>query len=188
MVERWAPKPGAPVGQKEPIGRRCFDEPALVGARDQKPKEYLDYRHFEERRTPVEVSFDRLGEKSVDKRVLTFVAPLAKSQGRSLRKHKEFSGWAHVSAELLARPPRGTAFPVVPSPISPDHPEAEDHNSYHAHAIGPDPHSVALHLQYLFSKHGRLQECPPERKSTRLEQAMSLGVSLLRWLLGTRSG
>ncbi|MGA2366877.1 MAG: hypothetical protein ABSG12_15470 [Steroidobacteraceae bacterium] len=164
MAERWIPNPGAPVGPQEPIGRRLFDEPDLVGAKDQKPKkEYLDLRHFEERRSPIEVSFDRLGERSIDKKVLNFLAPLCRRQGDAFAKRKKFGGWTWIQSTQLANPPRGTRFPVVPSPILLNQPADPEHNPYHAHTTGQETHSVALHLQYLFSKYGKMRECPGSR-------------------------
>src|ERR1700733_10086649 len=179
MAERWVPKQGSPIGPKEPIGRRLFDEPALVGAADQKPKETLDYRHFEERRTPIEVSFDRLGERGIDRKVLNFVTPIARRQGKAFRVQKKFDGWAYMPSEQLANPPKGTGFPVIPSPIKYDEPAHVEHNPYHAHTTGQDTHSVALHLQHLFSKHGRVRPCPRDPSRT-FARARQFWTSVLR--------
>jgi hypothetical protein len=185
MAQRWLPKPGGPVGLKEPVGRRLFDEPALVGATDQKPKQSLDYRHFEETRIPIEVSFDRLGPEGIDRKVVTYLAPIARAHAAA-RRAKKFGGWVWLKAAQLNSPPKGTAFPVIASPIQPSDPEHAEHNPYHAHtACTGDAHSVALHLQWLFTSQGKMRECKDPRDRVTIGQRISkvgrfLG-GLIRW-------
>jgi hypothetical protein len=129
----------------------------------------------------VEVSFDRLGERGIDRKVLNFVTPIARRQGEAFRTLKKFGGWAYIQAAQLANPPKGAArFPVQPSPIKLDAPQDAEHNPYHAHATGEETHSVALHLQFLFSNYGKIRECPGGQ-SKALGRAKRLWVSLLRW-------
>lgn len=161
MAGRWLPNPADPIGKKESIGRRLFDEPTLVGATDQRPREYLDYRHFEERRAPIEVSFDRLGANGVDGKVRRYLEPIAIQHGIDWSA-KKFDGWVWLKADKLTAPPKGPPFPLTPSPIrlaEPAHPEC---NPYHAHTACPptaDAHGFTLALQYLFSTHGKMLEC-----------------------------
>lgn len=131
-----------------------------MGATDQKPSDRLSLRHFEESRTPIEVSFDRLGPSHVDGKVLAFLSPIAKHHGETRKPRKGFGGWVWLKAAQLNQPPKGKAYPVQPSPIRLTEPEHKEHNPYHAHtACTEDSHSVALHLQYLFSTYGKLREC-----------------------------
>jgi hypothetical protein len=168
MARRWEPERDRQVGPKECIGRRLFEEPTLVGAKDQKPKVLLDFRLFEERRPPFEVSLDRLGQRGLDDKVVSFLAEKAMKQGNSRRPAKTFFGWQHIAADLLANPKTGPfKFPVNPSPIKPDEPEDPEHNPYHAHVVPPigsngpcEPMTVALYLQVLFSKYGEYRQAP----------------------------
>jgi hypothetical protein len=162
MARRWEPERNQPVGPKEAIGRRLFEEPDLVGAKDQKPKVLLDFRLFEEKRSPFEVSLDRLGARGPDDRVLPFLSEKAVKQGLSRKPAKTFFGWQHIAADLLANPKTGPLkFPVIASPVKPEQPNDPEHNPYHAHISPPignngpcEPMTVALYLQMLFSKYG----------------------------------
>lgn len=122
----------------------------------------LDFRLFEEKRSPFEVSLDRLGARGLDDRVLPFLAEKAVKQGLSRKPAKTFSGWQHIAADLLANPKTGPLkFPVIASPVKPEQPNDPEHNPYHAHISPPtgnngpyEPMTVALYLHMLFSKYG----------------------------------
>jgi hypothetical protein len=147
----WIP-PIDQVGPDEHIGRRLFDEPMLVGAKDQKSLRGLDVRHFEEARGN-EFSVDRLGRSSVDRSAVRCLRPLADAHGRSFRRAKTFNGWIVLRARNLQKPARGAPLPVVPSP--------EEHNRYHAHVDtqklfeaeqeSERHYFIALHLRELFA-------------------------------------
>lgn len=159
---RWVPKPTDPIGDKEAIGRRLFDEPALSGALDQPPRELLDFRNFEEKRIPIEVSFDRLGKTGPEPKVKAFLDPLGVALGQALTPRRQFHGWSFLKTETLAKPPRGPGFPLTISMIEPDDKTHKDHNPYHVHALVTDKDwfTTSLLLQHLFSKHGTLERCP----------------------------
>ena len=67
MARKWNPRTD-PVGRNEPIGRRLFDEPMLMGAQDQPSFKGLDYRHFEVTPNDRELSLDRLGCTGIEKK------------------------------------------------------------------------------------------------------------------------
>ena len=146
----WIP-PSDRVDGNEHLGRRLFDEPMLVGARDQKSFSGLDVRHFEETRGD-EVSLDRLGRSSVDRSVARYLQPLAEAAGAAFHSPRDFDGWAVLPAQKLQKPTRAGSLTVAPSP--------EPENPYHAHvdtrALLPnEPPSlrhylIALHLRHLF--------------------------------------
>jgi hypothetical protein len=187
MARRWEPERNQPVGPKESIGRRLFEEPVLVGAKDQKPKVFLDVRSFEEKRPPFEVSLDRLGANGVDDRVLTFLTEKAVQQGQSRKPAKTFFGWQHVAANVLATPKTGSfKFPVIPSPVNPDQPNDPEHNPYHAHVSPPvgsngpcEPMTMALYLQMLFSKYGDYKACPQNKSNPTSAPAKSERTGML---------
>src|SRR5690348_13522018 len=114
-MARW--NPSAEVGANEAIGRRLFDEPMLVGARDQKPYAGLVLRHFQEKRSE-EFSIDRLGRSNIEPAVLNYLKPRAALAGNNFKPPKSFNGWAVLRARQLRQPPVGTGFPVLSSPIS----------------------------------------------------------------------
>jgi hypothetical protein len=129
------------------LGRRLFDEPLLAGALDQKPFAGLPFSHFEERRDG-EVSLDRLGQSSVDRRVINYLRPLANQAAASFQTPKQFNGWSVLRAHFLTKPPRGEAVTVIPSPITGSENVA---NIYHAH-VSPgskDRYFMALHLRHV---------------------------------------
>jgi hypothetical protein len=170
MARRWEPERDLPVGPKEAIGRRLFEEPTLVGAKDQKPKVSLNFRHFEEKRAPFEVSLDRLGPRDIDEKVVSFLAERAVHQAGSRKPPKAFLGWQHICADLLANPKNGTfKFPVHASPVKLDDPDDPAHNPYHAHVSAPmgshgpcEPMTVALYLQAFFSQYGKYKPWPKQ--------------------------
>jgi hypothetical protein len=148
----WAP-PKDKVGDNESVGRRLFDEPKLIGAGGQPDFKGLLLSHFEEGRDD-EYSLDRLGQTSVDRRVVNYLTQRATAHGRTFKKQKSFGGWATIKARSLANSPRPPRLPPTPSPI--DDPSPAD-NMYHAHVLKPsgmEPHLMALHLRYLFESFG----------------------------------
>ena len=143
------------MGENEPIGRRLFDEPMLVGGGDQRPLARLDLRHFLESRDR-ELSFDRLGRTSVDRSVVKYLCFRGIAAGSRFKKPKKFNGWVYFRARRLATPPRGPKMIVI---ASPEFGEPPNDNPYHAHVDLPygDAYISALHIRELFEKGDRVQ-------------------------------
>jgi hypothetical protein len=162
-MARWIPQTQG-IESNEHVGRRLFDEPMLVGAKDQTSFKGLLSRHFEETRGD-EFSVDRLGRTSIDKSVVRYIRPLADAAGKSFHAVKRFDGWAVLPAHRLAKA-KGTPLPVIPSPL-PDNP-------YHAHVLTADllksesenirHYHIALHLRQVFIDHGTVH--PAEIQKT----------------------
>jgi hypothetical protein len=155
----WRPSSSQPIGSKESLGRRLFDEPLLAGQEQVKKYEGLELRHFEEKRSN-EFSLDRLGRTNVERAVVNYLLPRANQQGQTFTPERTFHGWAVVRAERLTKPAAGPSMQVVPSPIKGS---GLAENTYHAHAVlpaRPDPeshYSIALHLRHTFTKHGAVE-------------------------------
>lgn len=159
-MARWVPGVDDPVGPNEPIGRRLFDEPMLVGAIDQIPYNGLILWHFEEKRGS-EVSLDRLGKTGIEKAVLKYLNDRGVYAGQKFKKPKKFDGWATVRAKELEAPRVGIPLPVIQSrkDIKKDQ-EVLEENVYHAHVEFPDDkdyYDTALHLRHLFTTHGEFK-------------------------------
>lgn len=158
-MARWIPDPRLPVGRSEPIGRRVFNRPDLVGATDQvRPSETLDFRIFEEPRAPGDISLDRLGRTSREPTVIEFLKAKSIAAAARFAKPKQFSGWLVVQAKHLTETSRGPKFPVVASPQHADDPEHELHNPYHAHVSRPagcetDSYTTALYVKHVYERH-----------------------------------
>jgi hypothetical protein len=159
-MARWLPDVEQ-IGTNEHLGRRLFDEPTLIGAQDQTPSDRLRLNHFMEKRDGGMVSFDRMGQSGIDKRVRGYLVPRATSAAKNFKQPTQFKGWAVIKVKTLKHPPYGDPVPVVPSPIVG---EGEAENIYHAHAIPGrmDFYQMALHLQYLFSEHGIIEKFAPD--------------------------
>ncbi|MGA2940173.1 MAG: hypothetical protein ABSF52_24190 [Syntrophobacteraceae bacterium] len=153
----WRPQNNEDVGPNEHIGRRIFDEPPLVGARDQKPLERLSIQHFEDK--DGEVSLDRLGRTGIDKGVVGYLRRRADKAGTKFRRTKAFRGWAVLTARKFGSPPAppGHALSVIASPV---HGDDLDENIYHAYVVDPrkDRYIMALYLRELFENHGTVTE------------------------------
>jgi len=153
----WVPKLDASVGLDEPIARRIYDEPMLIGAADQAPGPYLgiSMRHFEETRDR-QVSVDRCGQTGVDRGVLSYLFPRARAMGDTFTPPQTFRGYLYVAARELAEPARGPAFPPIPSP---EKGQGMRENRYHAHLEFPDGvndhYIVALYLREIFANQGK---------------------------------
>jgi hypothetical protein len=151
---QWTPENDS-VGRSEHIGRRLFDEPMLVGARDQKPFGGLLLSNFEETRDD-EFSLDRLGRSSIDRRVVGYLRPLADTAGRAFHTAKRFDGWIVLPAHRLTDPRRRVPLELAASP--------DDANRYHAHLVttslfASEPlrhYLIALHLKELFTGPGSI--------------------------------
>src|SRR5688572_17630773 len=99
----WPPENNQPVNQNEAVGRRIFDKPVLAGAKDQKPLDGLDPRHFMEKRSP-ELSLDLLGKSGCDRKVIDYLR--IRAQRDATRRHGEvFHGWAVLQAKKFSSPP-----------------------------------------------------------------------------------
>jgi hypothetical protein len=167
-MARWVPKLDGKIEPSEPLGRRLFDHPALVGATDQRTVlQSLDYRNFEERRDGGEVSLDRLGRSSVEPKVLGYLAARGEADGANRRPPKTFDGWASIQAKRLSEN-KSLRLEVIASPVGGAGPLADvdsdlTENVYHSH-VRPlddrDPYSVALHLKTLFERHGKIEPSP----------------------------
>lgn len=175
----WRPSSSDPIGSKESLGRRLFDEPLLAGQEQVKKYEGLELRHFEEKRSN-EFSLDRLGRTNVERAVVNYLLPRARQQGQTFNPKRTFHGWAVVRAERLTKPATGPSLPVVPSPIKGD---GLAENTYHAHAVlpdRPDPeshYSNALHLRHTFTRHGTVE---PASSQTTTSSASVSPTSLSR--------
>jgi hypothetical protein len=178
-MARWKPQANLPIGLKEPVGRRLFDEPMLLGAANQPHYGGLDLRNFQETRDN-EYSLDRLGKTGIDGAVIRYLKPRAIAGGKSFRKPKKFNGWIAVKSETLTSPPpTGKPIVLMASPVSG---EDLDENAFHAHAIRPEDQTdliFALYLRHLFSS-GTIERNDEER----LERSPSV---LRRWIAGLLS-
>lgn len=148
------------IGPNEHLGRRLLDKPQLIGALDQPPGRQLRLEHFLEKRGAGEVSLDRMGQSSVDKRVCAYLGQRAARAARSFKEPRQFSGWAVAHAKKLRQPPHG-APPVliVPSPIVATELEDLDKNIFHADALPEQrsPYDMAVQLLWIFSEHGKTE-------------------------------
>jgi hypothetical protein len=179
----WKP-PGDQVGDNEHVGRRLFDEPMLIGAKNQKPYSGLDIRHFEETRDDEQFSLDRLGRSSIEPAVVRYLRPRAEMAGGGFKPAKAFNGWAVLRAHQLANPPVGrTKHGTFPVFASPDNGDGLLQNSYHAHIIisGFDHYSIALHLRHLFLSYGTIYPMPPVKRIRKLLRYLPANVR--EWLL-----
>jgi len=152
MAARWTPQTDESIGLNESIGRRLFDEPMLTGASNQRPFKGLLYNHFEETRGD-EVSLDRLGRTSVEKKVIAYLRPRAEAAGNIRRPSMPFNGWAVLPARKFNED-KHLKLTVVTSPVTGND---LDENIYHAHVNTPsdkDSYTMALHLRQLFTNHG----------------------------------
>jgi hypothetical protein len=149
-MARWKPQANVPIGAKEQVGRRLFDEPMLIGAADQPRYDGLDLRNFQETRDD-EYSLDRLGRTGIEGAVVRYLEPRAVESGKSFQKPKQFNGWIAVKAEALMAPPKGPTIQLVASPVSGSRLQEND---FHAHAVRPAGQEdliFALYLRYRFS-------------------------------------
>lgn len=183
---RWKP-PTDHVGPNEYVGRRLFDEPMLVGARDQNAFRGLDLRHFEETRDN-EFSLDRLGSTGVDKKVVGYLRVRANFQATTFRPTRAFNGWAVIGVRELTRPHKFARLSVLSVVPSPQNGVGLSENLYHAHVVRPDgvdSYFMALHLRQVFTKHGTVRVAGPAgRRKSRLFPIPPVGLrNLIRWLL-----
>jgi hypothetical protein len=149
MARKWNPKTD-PVGKHEPIGRRLFDEPLLMGAKNQPSFKGLDLRHFEIR-DDRELSLDRLGSTGVEKKSTTYLRPRAEGEGAKCTPPKKFNGWVHIRVSVLENGWDGHRLPVIKSPVEGD---GLEENTHHAHIVVADDLDVrtaALYLRELFT-------------------------------------
>lgn len=152
-MAHWKPRTDK-IGPGEHLGRRLFDTPALVGAFDQEPRHKLKLAHFLEKRPGCEISLDRLGETSIDKRVCRYLGQRAIKAAGDFKDPKQFNGWAVVHFKFLRQPPHGgPPISVVPCPIQGFD---LDENIYHADALAEKRsyYEMATQLFSLFSEHG----------------------------------
>lgn len=149
-MARWSP--ADIVEKNEHIGRRLFDEPKLVGVRDQPSFSGLAVHQFEENRG-VEYSLDRLGRTGLDRGVLAYLTPRANDHAGIFKKPKRFDGWVYAPARILAGA-KEYPLPVSSSPVL--EPGLKE-NLYHAHVCRPvelSPRMMALHLRQIFEDYG----------------------------------
>jgi len=148
----WTPPPDKPVGANEYVGRRIFARNGLKGAGQQtKPKGAIELYHFEDSRG--DLSLDRLGATSIDKKVVRRLHPLCDDATQKFNPPRPFLGWfsAHVKAirAIRATPP----LEVSASPIKDQ--VGEKDNPYHSHISTPekmDPQHFALLVKYAFEQ------------------------------------
>lgn len=171
MAHKWNPKTD-PIGKNEPIGRRLFGEPMLMGAQDQPSFKGLDYRHFEVSPADRELSLDRLGCTGVERKAKNYLKPLAVAAGANRVPPKPFNGWVQVRASVLGKGLGGQSFPVIASPIDLDEIEGIEENTHHAHiVIEDDVTFAAFRLREIFTSRGSTVETiePLEAQPTRPE-------------------
>jgi hypothetical protein len=177
MSHKWNPKTD-PVGKHEPVGRRLYDEPMLMGAQDQPSFTGLDYRHFEETRSDKQLSLDRLGCTGIEKKAKNYLKPRAEAEGAKRVPPKQFNGWAHLQASVLEKGWKGRCFPVRASPVEG---EGLEENTHHAHVnIEDDATFAALYLRELFTRRGAVEriELPETVEKTELPKAAkAAGIS-----------
>src|SRR5450759_1658074 len=137
-------KPNETVGKNESIGRRLFQRQGLKGAKDQKrPDRTFELYHFEENRDR-EVSIDRLGATSIDRKVKVYLNP--RGHHAAARLHKsDFQGWAATKAKELQSPAQGSPLEILSLPI----------------AEQDDSHDMAIRLKYIFERNYHLEPCIP---------------------------
>lgn len=160
-MARWKPDEEL-IGPNEHVGRRLFDEPLLAGAGDQRAYAGFDLRNFQEKRDR-DYSLDRLGQSSVDRRVVSYLKPLACNAGTRFQEARAFNGWAVLRARQLVNPPVGVGIEIFASPIK----DGLDQNIYHAHARRPEAtndYDFALHLRHLFGSYGTVERATSGRR------------------------
>lgn len=185
-MARWTPQSNQPVGPNEHVGRRLFDEPSLMGARDQKPMARLNLRHFEEKRDG-QVSLDRLGRTSFDKAIVRYLKPRADKAGAKFSSPKVFHGWAVLTARKFASPPAPTGY-ALSVIASPENGNDLDENIYHAHVADQqrDYYGMALHLRELFETYGTIERVAEQATLVKRENRFLrfLPAWLRQWLIG----
>ena len=107
------------IKPSETIGRRVFGNP-FAGPGAKVPERHFKITVFMDSRLDQDLSFDRLGERGVDRCVTGFLTPLGVDQGKILAPPKEFSGWAAIPMAKL------DFATVRPSPTD------DPYNPYHA--------------------------------------------------------
>ncbi len=123
----WQPPKGK-VGNHELIGRRLFSErKQLKGGTGAQKRPSYELFHFLDKRTPGEVSLDRLGENKINQQVLEHLTP-------QFKKHAEarkgvYGGWATAPAKDFAVDKKAYSLSLQPSPITQS--ESEDENDFH---------------------------------------------------------
>jgi len=160
MAKRWNPKPDAPIGVQEQVGRRIFDEPKLRGVEDQPELGILSVEHFREKRDP-NVSLDRLGRSGIEPKVKKHLIPRCELQGKKFEKSKEFEGWAVIKVkDLVNKWAKVPQWEVHASPVEKQGSEEFSDNEYHAHANCSEENNdlgAALFLRHLFERYGQIE-------------------------------
>jgi|SRR5450759_122283 hypothetical protein len=156
-------KPNETVGKNESIGRRLFQRQGLKGAKDQKrPDRTFELYHFEENRDR-EVSIDRLGATSIDRKVKVYLNP--RGHHAAARLHKsDFQGWAATKAKELQSPAQGSPLEILSLPIAAQDGDELSENSFHGRILTPeryDSHDMAIRLKYIFERNYHLEPCIP---------------------------
>lgn len=169
-------KPNEAVGKNESIGRRLFQRQGLKGAKDQKrPDKGFELYHFEEKRDG-EISLDRLGATSVDRKVKSYLNPRCHHAATNMAGKAAFQGWAVAKAKAFQTPAKGRPLPILPSPIAVEAGQEFSENIYHAHIerpVGHDALEMALRLQYIFEHDYHHEPSVPSVEKT----------GLLRWIV-----
>jgi len=176
--------PSEKIGKNERIGRRLFPRKKLKGAGDQHPPpNTFEFYHFQEKRDGGEVSFDRLGETSIDGRVRKYLSLRADYAASLLKPQTSFQGWAVVRAQELQEPVMGgPPLPLISSPVvsTTDNPLTE--NLYHAHAVRPSKYGsyeMAAHLKMIFERNFHFE--PPVPEKTMPATSQSIVIRIWNW-------
>lgn len=181
----WTPSDA--VGQNEYIGRRLNARQGLAGAADQaRPSRTFELYHFEDKRG--QVSFDRLGLSSVDRKVKAYLEPRAQAAATRFAERRVFQGWAVAQAKKLRQPTKGPGLNVVASPIPVTGSDQLTENRYHAHAELPhhfdslDEHTAlfaAMYLKTIFEANYRFEPSGLQ-PSGRLQGLLNFATGMLQ--------
>jgi hypothetical protein len=190
VIALWHPNEN--IGRHEHIGRRLFPRKKLKGAGDQHPDpNTFELYHFEEKRDGGEVSLDRLGESSTDRRVLRYVSLRAHHAASLMKPQTSFRGWAVARAEKLQKPAKGPELSLVASPVVATADDELTENVYHAHAVRPStygPYEMAMHLKMIFDRNYHFEPPTPEKSIPVTRQSIIIGIwNWLRQLAGARN-
>ncbi len=189
MAARWVPKNNDPIANQEYIGRRLFYRKKLKGSFKTKSSGF-DLTHFEESRDEGNVSVDRLGKTSFDKKVRNYLEPRANYAATKQTPEADFIGWAVVQAKDLFSP-QGPNLSIVPDPLPHDGTNDLSENYYHAYIPRPEEYrtgpyasySMAVHLKMIFDRKNQLEFSKNENKKSLFQNLKMKILGLSSFLL-----
>src|SRR5262245_2230266 len=117
----WDP-PTDLIGDNEIIGRHIFGDRLWEGELSQGERRRLRVEHFQDSRSEIDLSVDRLGRGNVDRKVMGYVGRLASASGRGRTPPQTFHGWAGLRVKAFRSAFKGVSD-IHPKPIdSPPNP------------------------------------------------------------------